>query len=124
MITRHRLRPEAAARPHSSAGACSAPRPRGRSTSCPATRRVGAGASGTEVASAFGRLGTEVTLFEALPQILPLEDEDIARRRAREIGKQNVEIVRVTLSESLAPSCEATWSSAASGTPQTVGRVR
>jgi dihydrolipoamide dehydrogenase len=54
---------------------------------------VGAGASGTEVASAFGRLGTEVHLFEALPQILPLEDKDIARAAAREIAKQNVTIV-------------------------------
>jgi dihydrolipoamide dehydrogenase len=54
---------------------------------------IGAGASGTEVASAFGRLGTEVTLLEALPQILPLEDKDIARTAAREIAKQNVNIV-------------------------------
>src|SRR5256885_5947509 len=54
---------------------------------------VGAGASGTEVASAFGRLGTDVVLLEALPQILPLEDKDIARVVAREIAKQNVEIV-------------------------------
>jgi dihydrolipoamide dehydrogenase len=54
---------------------------------------IGAGASGTEVASAFGRLGTEVVLLEALPQILPLEDKDIARTCAREIAKQNVEIV-------------------------------
>jgi dihydrolipoamide dehydrogenase len=54
---------------------------------------IGAGASGTEVASAFGRLGTEVVLLEALPQILPLEDEEIAKVAAREIGKQNVEIV-------------------------------
>ncbi len=54
---------------------------------------VGAGASGTELASAYGRLGTEVTLFEALPQILPLEDKDIARAAAREIAKQNVKIV-------------------------------
>ena len=54
---------------------------------------VGAGASGTEVASAFGRLGTEVVLLEALPQILPLEDKDIARAAAREIGKHGVKIV-------------------------------
>jgi dihydrolipoamide dehydrogenase len=54
---------------------------------------IGAGASGSEVASAFGRLGTEVTLFEALPQILPLEDKDIARAAAREIAKQNVNII-------------------------------
>jgi dihydrolipoamide dehydrogenase len=54
---------------------------------------IGAGASGTEVASGWGRLGTEVTLLEALPQILPLEDKDIARTAAREIAKQNVTIV-------------------------------
>ncbi|HEX8067062.1 MAG TPA: dihydrolipoyl dehydrogenase [Thermoleophilaceae bacterium] len=54
---------------------------------------IGAGASGTEVASAFGRLGVEVVLLEALPQILPLEDEEIAKACAREIKKQNVEIV-------------------------------
>src|SRR4051794_36741763 len=54
---------------------------------------IGAGASGSEVASAFGRLGTEVSLYEALPQILPLEDKDVARAAAREIAKQNVNIV-------------------------------
>ena len=54
---------------------------------------IGAGASGTEIASAFGRMGTEVTLLEALPQILPLEDEELARHAARELKKQNIEIV-------------------------------
>jgi dihydrolipoamide dehydrogenase len=53
---------------------------------------IGAGASGTEIASAFGRLGTEVTLLEALDQILPLEDPDISKAAAREIKKQNVRI--------------------------------
>ncbi len=53
---------------------------------------IGAGASGTEIASALGRLGTEVTLLEALDQILPLEDVDIAKAAAREIKKQNVRI--------------------------------
>jgi dihydrolipoamide dehydrogenase len=53
---------------------------------------IGAGASGTEIASALGRLGTEVALLEALPQILPLEDEEIANAAAREIRKQNVRI--------------------------------
>jgi dihydrolipoamide dehydrogenase len=64
---------------------------------------IGAGASGTEIASAYGRLGTEVVLLEALPQILPLEDADIAKAAAREIGKQlkivtgaNIEKVDVT----------------------------
>src|SRR3954453_6442666 len=49
---------------------------------------IGAGASGTEIAPAYGRLGTEGVLLEALPQILPLEDADIAKAAARELGKQ------------------------------------
>jgi dihydrolipoamide dehydrogenase len=53
---------------------------------------VGAGASGCELASAFGRLGTQVLLLEALPQILPLEDEDIAKAVRRELEKQNMTI--------------------------------
>jgi dihydrolipoamide dehydrogenase len=53
---------------------------------------VGCGASGVEIASALGRLGTEVVVLEALPQILPLEDEEIAKACAREIRKQNVRI--------------------------------
>ncbi|MDP8944171.1 MAG: dihydrolipoyl dehydrogenase [Actinomycetota bacterium] len=54
---------------------------------------IGAGASGIEVASAFGRLGTEVVLLEALSQILPLEDEEIAKAAQRELAKQNMTIV-------------------------------
>src|SRR3954464_10092391 len=53
---------------------------------------IGAGASGTEIASAYGRLGTEVVLLEALDQILPLEDEEISKACAREIKKKNVQI--------------------------------
>ena len=37
-------------------------------------------------------MGTEVLTLEALPQILPLEDEEIAKAAAREIRKQNVRI--------------------------------
>src|SRR5919107_805051 len=53
---------------------------------------IGAGASGVEIASAFGRLGTEVLLLQALDQILPLEDEEISKACAREVKKQNVRI--------------------------------
>ena len=65
---------------------------------------IGAGASGTEIASAFGRLGSEVVLLEAMPQILPLEDEEIAKACARDIGKQNVEIVTEANVEKAEPS--------------------
>src|SRR6201991_1454218 len=53
---------------------------------------VGAGASGSEVASAYARLGTEVILIEMLPQILPAEDKDIAKVVERVFKKQGIEI--------------------------------
>jgi dihydrolipoyl dehydrogenase len=68
---------------------------------------IGAGASGSEVASAFGRLGTEVVLLEALPQILPLEDADSAKLVARELGKQNIEVVTEANVESVEASKDA-----------------
>jgi dihydrolipoamide dehydrogenase len=65
---------------------------------------IGAGASGVEVASALGRLGTEVLLLEALDQILPLEDEEISKACAREVQKQNVRIETGAKVESAEPS--------------------
>jgi dihydrolipoamide dehydrogenase len=53
---------------------------------------VGAGASGCEIASAYGRFGTEVLLIEMLDQILPAEDKDIARVVERTLKKQNIAI--------------------------------
>ena len=53
---------------------------------------VGAGASGSEIASAYQRLGTEVILIEMLPQILPAEDKDIAKVVERVFKKQGIEI--------------------------------
>ena len=53
---------------------------------------VGAGASGVEVASCYGRLGTKVILLEALDRILPLEDADVSKVAARSLAKQNMTI--------------------------------
>ncbi|HET8861834.1 MAG TPA: dihydrolipoyl dehydrogenase [Solirubrobacterales bacterium] len=53
---------------------------------------VGAGASGCEIASAYGRFGTEVLLIEMLDQILPAEDKDMARIVERAFKKQNITI--------------------------------
>jgi dihydrolipoamide dehydrogenase len=53
---------------------------------------VGAGASGCEIASAYGRFGVEVLLIEMLDQILPAEDRDIVRVVERSFKKQNITI--------------------------------
>jgi dihydrolipoamide dehydrogenase len=57
---------------------------------------VGAGASGSEIASAYARYGTEVTLIEMLPQILPLEDKDLARVVERTFKRQGIEVLTGT----------------------------
>ena len=61
---------------------------------------VGAGASGAEIASAYGRFGTEVILIEMLDQILPAEDKDMARVVERAFKKQNITISTGTPVES------------------------
>lgn len=53
---------------------------------------AGAGASGSEIASAYARFGTEVVLIEMLDQILPAEDKDMARVVERAFKKQGIEI--------------------------------
>ena len=58
---------------------------------------LGAGASGAELASAYGRLGTEVLLFEALDRVLPNEDADISKAAGRALSKQNITIHTDTL---------------------------
>ena len=62
---------------------------------------VGAGASGAEIASAYGRFGTEVTLIEMLDQILPAEDKDMARVVERAFKKQNITVSKGTPVESV-----------------------
>jgi dihydrolipoamide dehydrogenase len=53
---------------------------------------VGAGASGSEIASAYARFGTEVLLIEMLDQILPAEDKDMAKVVERVFKKEGIEI--------------------------------
>jgi dihydrolipoamide dehydrogenase len=65
---------------------------------------VGAGASGAEIASAYGRLGTEVLLFEALDRVLPTEDADISKVAGRALAKQNMTIHTGTLVENVKAS--------------------
>jgi dihydrolipoamide dehydrogenase len=65
---------------------------------------VGAGASGTEIASAYARLGVEVTLFEALDRVLPTEDADISKLAERGFKKQGINVHTDTLVENVETS--------------------
>ncbi|MCX6125999.1 MAG: dihydrolipoyl dehydrogenase [Proteobacteria bacterium] len=51
---------------------------------------IGGGVVGVEFASLFGRFGTQVTVIEMAPQILPFEDEECSKELARCLKKQNV----------------------------------
>ncbi len=48
---------------------------------------IGAGAVGMEFASIFARFGTQVTVIELLPRVLPLEDEEISAEAGKLLGK-------------------------------------
>lgn len=52
---------------------------------------VGAGAVGVEFASIYNSFGTKVTLLEALPQLVPLEDEEIAKELRRAFTRKGID---------------------------------
>src|SRR3954468_24748388 len=72
---------------------------------------IGAGASGTEIASAYARLGTQVTLYEGLERVLPTEDADISKLAERSFKKQGIEVKTGTFYEGQ----EADWVVIAAG---------
>jgi dihydrolipoyl dehydrogenase len=53
---------------------------------------IGAGAVGVEFASIFKRFGTDVTVLEMLPRIVPVEDEDISKELERNFRKQKIRV--------------------------------
>jgi dihydrolipoamide dehydrogenase len=54
---------------------------------------IGAGAVGSEFASFFVDIGTDVTLIEMMPTILPLEDEDIGRALAKSLVDRGANVL-------------------------------
>jgi dihydrolipoamide dehydrogenase len=57
---------------------------------------IGAGAIGVEFAYFFNSFGTEVTLVEMMPQILPVEDTDTAQVVQRAFTKQGIRVLTET----------------------------
>ncbi|HUF88658.1 MAG TPA: dihydrolipoyl dehydrogenase [Gemmatimonadota bacterium] len=53
---------------------------------------VGAGAVGVEFASIYDDFGADVTLVEALPQLLPIEDAEVAAELGKAFGKRGVDV--------------------------------
>src|SRR5436309_3038704 len=72
---------------------------------------VGSGAIGIEFASFFRTMGAEVTVVEVLPQILPVEDAEIAKFAHKALEKQGIKILtntKVTKLEKKSDSVVAT----------------
>ena len=62
---------------------------------------VGSGAIGSELAFFYNSLGTKVTLIELLPQILPVEDEEVAKLVDRAFRKQGMKVMTEAVVETV-----------------------
>ncbi|MBQ0117931.1 MAG: dihydrolipoyl dehydrogenase [Flavobacterium sp.] len=54
---------------------------------------VGSGAIGVEFAHFYNSMGTEVTIVEFMPNIVPVEDEDISKQMERSLKKSGINIM-------------------------------
>lgn len=62
---------------------------------------AGAGAIGSEFADFYQTIGTEVTLVEFLPRIVPNEDEEVSRQLERSFKKRKMKILTSSSVESV-----------------------
>ena len=87
---------------------------------------VGSGAIGIEFASFYRTIGAEVTVVEVLPQILPVEDAEIAAFARKQFEKQGIKIIanaKVTKLDKKADSVTATIEEGGKSQQITVDRV-
>ncbi len=61
---------------------------------------LGAGAVGVEFASVFKRFGSDVTVVELLPRIVPIEDEETSAELQRAFRKRGIKVMTNTRFES------------------------
>ena len=84
---------------------------------------LGAGAVGTEFASLYASFGSEVTLIEMLPRILPIEDEEVSAELERALRKRKIKVLtgaRLTAAERTAAGVRLTLErQGKAGTPKT-----
>ncbi len=72
---------------------------------------VGSGAIGSEFAYFYNAIGTKVTLVEFLPNIVPVEDEEISKQLERSFKKQGIEVMtssEVTDVDTSGKGCQVT----------------
>ena len=62
---------------------------------------VGSGAIGVEFAYFYNSIGTKVTIVEFMPNIVPIEDEDVSKQLARSFKKSGIEIMLESSVESV-----------------------
>lgn len=72
---------------------------------------VGSGAIGSEFAYFYNSIGTEVTLVEFLPTIIPLEDEEVSKQLGRSFKKSGIKVMvssEVTNVDTKGKTCKVT----------------
>src|SRR5690606_40711155 len=53
---------------------------------------IGCGAIGVEFAYVYSSLGSKVTIVEFMPQVVPIEDEDVSIELAKTLKKKGIDI--------------------------------
>jgi dihydrolipoamide dehydrogenase len=72
---------------------------------------VGSGAIGSEFAYFYNAIGTKVTLVEFMPNIVPVEDEDVSKQLEKSFKKQGIEVMvssEVTKVDTKGKGCKVT----------------
>ncbi len=57
---------------------------------------IGSGAIGSELAFFYSSMGTEITLIEYMPEIVPLEDQEVSKQLARSFKKAGMKVMTDT----------------------------
>jgi dihydrolipoamide dehydrogenase len=81
---------------------------------------IGSGAVGVEFASVFKSFGADVTVLEALPRVVPVEDEEVSKELTRQYKKRGIEVstgCKVEKIEKTKNGAKVSWTNAA-GKPE------
>jgi dihydrolipoamide dehydrogenase len=67
---------------------------------------IGGGAIGVEFATVWSSYGTQVTIVEMLPRIVPLEDEEVSSELSKAFQKRGIQVLTGTKVLSVTPTAE------------------